>query len=401
MKNLPWTKKYEPKKLTEVVGQNSGISQLKHFITSYSPGKSILIYGSTGVGKTCAVYAAANELGYEILEVNASDSRNKQEIEKIIGASSTQMSLFKRGKIILIDETDGISGHHDRGCVPAIAAAVNKSSWPVVLIANNPWIDKLKAIRKNSVLVEFQPLSSSEVTFLLKRICEKENILYDESLLRSIAHRCGGDARAAINDLQSAALNKKILNLDVLGNRETEESIFNALRLIFKSSSATDVLGAFDNVEADWRECIMWVDENIPLEYPPEFLKEAYNWLSRADVFNGRISRQQYWRFLVYIYSLITAGIATSKKSKKPGFTEYRRSTRILKLWQAKMRYAKKESIISKLAPYNHVSKNVARRDLFPFFHTLIKSNSSNNNFSRIAADLRLDDGETSWLLDH
>lgn len=41
----------------------------------------------------------------------------------------------------------------------------------------------------------------------------------------------------------------------------------------------------------------LWIEENIPYEYKGEELARAYDALSIADVFRGRIHRQQHWRF--------------------------------------------------------------------------------------------------------
>ena len=76
--------------------------------------KGVILHGAPGTGKTSLAYAIAFELDAEILELNASDLRNKQKVAEIIGPASRQKSLFKKNKILLIDEVDGISAR-DRG----------------------------------------------------------------------------------------------------------------------------------------------------------------------------------------------------------------------------------------------------------------------------------------------
>ena len=66
--------KYKPKNLNEIYGQSIPLEKLRDVILKKQPA---LIHGKVGVGKTISVYALANELNYEILEVNASDLRNK------------------------------------------------------------------------------------------------------------------------------------------------------------------------------------------------------------------------------------------------------------------------------------------------------------------------------------
>ena len=69
----PLTHKYIPKTTKEIFGQEDVIKQLNNFIINFKKQKkkAALIYGSSGTGKTSSVYAIANELGYEVIEVNA------------------------------------------------------------------------------------------------------------------------------------------------------------------------------------------------------------------------------------------------------------------------------------------------------------------------------------------
>src|SRR3989344_8935631 len=107
----PLTHKYIPKTTKEIFGQEDVIKQLNNFIINFKKQKkkAALIYGSSGTGKTSSVYAIANELGYEVIEVNASDMRNAEQINTKVGNAIKQQSLFSKGKIILVDEIDGLS----------------------------------------------------------------------------------------------------------------------------------------------------------------------------------------------------------------------------------------------------------------------------------------------------
>jgi replication factor C large subunit len=105
------------------------------------------------------------------------------------------------------------------------------------------------------------------------------------------------------------------------------------------------------------------MDENIPLEYKGEELVKAYDALSQADVFRGRIYRKQYWRFLIYEYFLLSGGIAASKDYNKTGFTSYKKPSRILKIWLNNQRTMKKKSICIKYAKHTHISIKRAMRD--------------------------------------
>ncbi len=391
----PWTEKYNPSSPGEISGQEAAVESLRNFVKRHRSGKVALLFGPTGTGKTCSVYALAKELNYEVLELNASDKRNKRSVEEIMGSSSQQMSLFARGKIILIDEVDGLSGNADRGGASEVMKLALKSQWSVVMTTTDFLSNKLKDIRKRSELIEFQPLSHKSILLVLENVCKKEGISYNPDALKSLARLVGGDMRSAINDLQMlTASTRKLDSIDGLGDRDRTGRIEEALNRVFKCRRAEDVLRAFDNVNADHRECMMWIDENLPKEYSSGDLAGAYNMLSRADVFNGRIRRWQHWRFLVYIYNLLTAGIALSKKQRSTKAVKYGRSSRILKLWQAKMKFAKKRAIAEKVAMRNHVSYRKAYTHIVPYLQVIMQHTGD----SSLAEELNLSEDEALWL---
>src|SRR3990167_8748089 len=165
--SIPWTRKHQPKSFGEVVGQSEAAEALIKFVRDFdakkSKKKAALLYGPVGCGKTSSVYAVAAELGLEVLETNASDFRNADGINSVAGAASRQMSLFSKGKVILIDEIDGLAGREDRGGVGAVQDVIEQSAFPIVMTANDPSDKKFSPLRKASVMVEFRQLSNKDV----------------------------------------------------------------------------------------------------------------------------------------------------------------------------------------------------------------------------------------------
>ncbi len=388
--NLNWTEKYRPKNLNNIVSNKESVINLKKFILEKKP---TILYGPAGTGKTSSVHVLANELNYEILEINASDQRNKDKIIEIIGSSSKQLSLFNSGKIILIDEVDGIAGNEDRGGIAALNQIIKETKHSIILTANDPYSKKLAELRKKCCLVEFKPISLEDTYVTLKNILEKENVLYDESTLRKLARKSNGDLRAGVNDLQTLTQGRKELTgVDIIEEREKEETIFNALRTVFKSKDVNLILESFENTSVDLDECFLWLDENLPVEYKkPLDIKRGYEALSRADIYKKRIFREQYYRLLVYRNALMTAGIAFSKKESYLGFTPYKRTTRLLKIYIQNQKNAKKIAIAEKLAEYTHCSIKKTLQNNFNILKTLIKKNIN-------PKELRLTEEEIEYI---
>lgn len=376
-----FTLKYAPNNCQQVFGQDKAVAQLKDFVQNYKQRKekAALIYGPIGNGKTSSVYALIKELDYDILEINSSNLRNKKALGEFLRSAMGQQSLFFKPKVILIDEIDNFSGMKDRGGIPELAKALDKTSFPVIMTSNDPFDSKFKTLRKKSLMIEYHKLEYRSVAHALKWICEQENVTYEEKAINSLARQADGDLRAALLDLQTLTPKGHIEFDQVtnLSDRKRTDTIFNALNLVFKSSSAQTALAAFDDVDLDQDKVILWMDENLPKEYTaPQALAKAYEHLSRADIFRRRIMRRQHWRFLVYIYNLLSAGISTSKDERNTSFVNYRQPMRLLKIWQAKMRQAKKKALVDKLKETLHGSKKSINQQMVYLEPILSKADS-------------------------
>jgi len=358
-----WTEQYRPKNLNEVIGQEKAKQLLSYFLKQRTR-RVALLCGPSGCGKTSLACALARDLHFELIELNASDFRNKQKIHDILGSALKQRSLFTKGKLILVDELEGIDGNKDRGGLQELMRLIKEAAWPMILVANNASTKKLRPLKKLALMVELSRLDNFAISVLLKKICQKENLTIADDAVEALAVKAKGDMRAAINDLQVlASSNSKITKQDVacLQAREREETMQDALHRIFKTKSA---LNAFDYVGTDMDEIFLWIDENLPHEYRGQELAAAYEILSKADVLRGRIRRQQHWRFLSHIMELLTEGIASAKANPKQDISKYRQPSRILKIWMAKQKLAQKHETAEKLAVEMHCSKKKAYKEM-------------------------------------
>jgi len=395
-----WVKKYEPGDPSEILGQ-PGLQDLEKFISNFKEQKkkALLLYGTPGCGKTSSVYTLANKYGLEVVEVNASEFRNSEQIKLKVGNALKQQSLFTKGKVILVDEVDGVSGTKDRGGVGEVVKLIEDASFPIILTANNPWHSKFSSLRRKCTMVQFETLDYSIVFEVLKKICAQEGVSFDEKALKTLARKADGDLRAGINDLQTLSQAEKKLDMEMVedsSDRIRKESMLKALIKVFKGSDVKVALEAFDHVDEDFDKWILWVTENLPLEYKGADLAEAYEWVSKADVFRGRIRRWQYWRFLVYVKQLLTAGVCVSKKEKQKGFVQYQQTQRLLSIWKANMKYQKRKAIAEKIALETHVSSKRALQDTLPYVQFIIRNNKEAGDQLVMALDLNNE--EVAWL---
>jgi replication factor C large subunit len=210
-------------------------------------------------------------------------------------------------------------------------------------------------------------------------------------VLTSISIKARGDMRAALNDLQSLSKMDEKTFIKEIGDRNKEVSIFNALQFVFKNAQIDNkMLGVYEEVNMDVDEIFLWIEENIPYEYKGRELYKAFDALSHADVFRGRIHRQQHWRFLVYESFFLGSGIAAAKKYNRTGWTNYKKPSRILKIWLNNQRMAKKKSICEKYAKIAHLSIKQAMKDFLVIRQIL--------NNQKVRKEIKLDEDEIEFL---
>jgi replication factor C large subunit len=387
MKASNFAEKYRPNIVQEIVGQETAIEDTRKFIKEFPKKKGLILHGQSGTGKTTLVHAIAKENNLDIFELNSSDLRNRLKLEEILKPASEQHSLFKSGKILLMDEVDGVTGT-DIGGVPELIRILEKSAHPIIMTGNDIWDTKFAELRPKCKLVEMKPLSVDNIVKVLQSILKKEGVVENVHYLKQIAIKSQGDLRAAVNDLQTYVLSDTS-NVDFLEERSKQDTIFNILKKLFQERK--DNINLFDTTKMSLDEILLWIEENIPREYKGRALARAYLALAKADIFRGRIYRQQFWRFLVYQNIFQSAGISYAKDKSKTSFTKYERPQRILKIWLNNRIMSKKKTIAQKYARYVHCSTSRAMQD-FPIIKKIIASNPE------IAKNLNLGDEELDFV---
>lgn len=381
-----WTEKYRPRTLSQVVGHPTLISGLKDWAESWRQGvpkdKAIILYGKAGIGKTSSAYALANDMKWEVIELNASDQRTAKVIKKIVGPAS-QTSSFEGKKVkrlIIIDEADNIYGNADRGGERAIIEMIKGTNQPIILIANE-YYNMSMGLRNAGKSIRFKSIHGASMVSVLKKIADLEKVICGKGVLERIIDNANGDLRSAINDLQAISQGRKKVELEhvITGERDVKEDIFKVLGKIFKGKDMMDAYRSSFTIDKTPEDLIGWIDENLPIEYPvPADLDRAYYFLSRASTFLGRVRRRQNYDMWRYAGILMTAGITVSKTVEYKGYTKFQVPSYWKSLGQKKVARSIRDSLAQKIGLHCHVSKGFARIELIPFFRMLLEEDIEN-----------------------
>jgi replication factor C large subunit len=132
--NLPWVIKHRPRSLEEFVDQEEARKSFIEWYEQWRAGrpekKAVLLHGPAGTGKSSFVQAFANSYNLELYEMNASDYRRRSDIERLARVAASTGSLSGRGKLIFLDEVDGLNPKSDEGGVEAILQLIEVSKHP-------------------------------------------------------------------------------------------------------------------------------------------------------------------------------------------------------------------------------------------------------------------------------
>lgn len=391
MKNdLLWVEKYRPKKIEDIVGNEEAKALFVEWLRSKRRSKkAVLLYGPPGVGKTALINAASKEFGFIVIEMNASDTRSEKAINKVAAPATSYVALDNfstrsKGNVLFLDEVDGIAGNEDRGGVGAIIKIVEDSLVPVIMAANDPDIDKLRPLKKVCLLVRFQHVRIPLIISLLQKICLLEHVKAEFEALERIAQNSRGDVRSAINDLQSLSEENHVLTLqDTMGlsSRNKDVSMDETLRGFFSVKSMADAQELLSYSSVDYDDFLLSVSDNLPKRFTnPGELAAAYDYVSRADMYRGRIGTEN-WHLLKYFFNEMAQAAAVAPQSYKP-FELISPPIRIITLFWTKGKRSMLDGICGKIGAQCHVSHAIAKQDFVPFIKEMLQKKNAAARFA-------------------
>jgi len=413
-----WTEKYRPDGLSKIIGNPKAVSDLTEWARSWNRGtpskKAVVLIGNPGIGKTSAANALAKDMGWDIIEMNASDQRTGEAIRNVAlkGANLNtitdggQYLTVKDGKrkLIVLDEADNLFGREDRGALPVISELIKNTKQPVMLIVNDFYAlsKKSAAVKSDTLQITFIRPRTDVIVKALEKIAKNENVSVSQEALRKMAENSNGDMRAAIRNLESMALGRSTVtdsDTDALSDRIVRKDIYDLMNSIFREKDAMKARRMQMDTDETPDHIMMWIDENMPLEFRDAGdLMRGYERLSRADIFMGRVGRRQYYRFWAYAGDMMSAGVNISRRSEMRSHERFRFPTYLMKMSRSKSVRALKGNVCSKLSSVLHTSTGRISNDVLPQLRAMLRNDQE---LARsVVTEAGLEAEEIAFLLD-
>ena len=206
-KTLPFSEKYRPRKLSELIIDPIIFNKINSIINNKDV-PNIIFTGKSGVGKTSTTHCIAkaiypkNEYQESILELNASDDRGIKSVHETIINFCKKKVYFKEGyaqhKLLILDEADNITHKAQR----LINSIMEKYPTTRFAFTCNNSADIIESIQSRCVIIRFSKPPITDFINRINKICADEFIEYDADSLDYLFEICQKDLRQTLNMLE-------------------------------------------------------------------------------------------------------------------------------------------------------------------------------------------------------
>lgn len=195
--SIEYYKRYRPKTLQGVIGQDAAIASLQDRVTKGTLPHTLLLTGGAGVGKTTIARVVKNLLKcgkQDFVEINCADFKGidmVRDIRRTMGLSP----LTGLVRVWLIDECHMLTKDAQNAFLKLLEDTPDHVYF--MLATTDP--QKLIAtIHSRSTEVKLSSLSEAALIKVIRRVTGKEDLKVSDEVVKEIAETADGSARKAL-----------------------------------------------------------------------------------------------------------------------------------------------------------------------------------------------------------
>lgn len=246
------SEKYRPRRIEDCILPKP-LKDLFQNIVASDELPNLLLTGTSGLGKTTVARALCEEMGLEVLFINASEDNGIDLLRTTIRDFGSTVSFDGAKKVIILDEADNMSHQLQQG----LRGAIQDFSKTCKFILTCNYKNKIiPAIQSRTVHVEFkfegQESQQIAAKFFARvvDILELEGVEYDKKVVAEFIKNYFPDFRRTLDELKRHIIQNGKVDIGILSKTE-----------------GVLVAGLIESLKKkDFRTCRQWIVDNADIE---------------------------------------------------------------------------------------------------------------------------------------